>query len=136
MNALTNAPTPGGPTRTERRLLDGAKEHLGDEQVLAVVRGQTLVSPIILPLIGPLLFLFNVKPRTVIVTDKSVVTVQESIWMQSSVVRLVSRYHCGSVLIQLTRLGLKIGDDKRIFAMRGSLPAMKQAAVLGSCAGA
>lgn len=122
----------GDFTGTERKLVDSLKEHLGDERVLTVVRGQTFVSPVVLPLISPLLFIFLVRPRTVIVTDKSLITVEESIWLQSKVTRLVSRYGSGAVPVRLSRLGLKIGPDRKIFAMLGSFPAMRKAATLGS----
>jgi hypothetical protein len=115
--------------RIERRLVENAREHLGDEEVLAVFRGQTFLSPVILPLIGFLLFML-VKFRAVIVTDKSVVTVQQSLWSQSTVVGLVSRHVCGSVPMELTRWGLKIGDDDTIFAMPTTLAEMKEAARL------
>jgi hypothetical protein len=136
MDAWTTAsPTRGMRTRTEEKLLAGLREHLRDEQVLAVVRGQTFISPLILPLIAPLLFLFVVKPRTVIITDKSVLTVEESMWVQSKVVRVVSQYPSGSVQVRFSHLGLTVGDDAKVFAMPGSLPAMRQAALMGAWAG-
>jgi hypothetical protein len=82
--------------------------------------------------VSALLFVFGARPRTVIVTDASVITLQESIWLQSKVSHLVSRHRRGSVPMKLTRLGLKVGDDAKIFAMIGSFQAMKQAAVVGS----
>jgi hypothetical protein len=109
----------------ELKLIESVGEYLEDEPVVAVVRGQTFVSPLVLPIIGPLLFVFLVNPRSVIVTDKSLITVQESIWFQSKVTRLISRYRKGAVPVSRTRLGLKIGEDRRIFAMLGSLPAMR-----------
>ncbi len=115
--------------RVESRLVDNARKHLGDEEVLAVFRGQTSVSPIVLPVVGSLLFML-VKPRTVIVTDKSVVTVQGGAWSQSSVVGLVSRHVCGSVQVAVTRWGLQIGDDDKIFALPTTLGEMQEVARL------
>jgi hypothetical protein len=111
-------------TRIQRRLLENSRDHLGDEEALAVFRGQTSVSPLILPLIGPLLFKL-VNPRAVIVTDRSVVTVQQTPWSQSTVRGLVSRYD-RSVPIELTRWGLKIGDDDKIFALPSTFPDMRE----------
>lgn len=134
--ALTDSLPPEGFTReVERKLLESASKHIGDEKALVVFRGQTFVSPIALPLIGSLLFVWIAKPRTVIVTEKSLITVQESIWSESKVVRLVSRYRRGSVPVELSRLGLRIAQDKRIFSMIGSLPEMRRAAELGSAGG-
>jgi hypothetical protein len=115
-------------TRIERRLVENSAEHVGDEQVLVVFRGQTYVSPLVLPLIGPLLFKL-VHPRAVIVTDRSVVTVQQSLWSQSTVVGLVSRYG-RSVPIEVSRWGLKIGDDEKLFALPSTLPQLREAARL------
>jgi hypothetical protein len=81
-----------------------------------------------LPLIGPLLFKL-VHPRAVIVTDRSVVTVQQSLWSQSTVVGLVSRYS-RSVPIEVSRWGLKVGDDDKLFALPSTLPQLREAARL------
>ena len=100
--------------------------------MLAVFRGQTLISPAIVPVVGPIVSLFMAKPRSVIVTETSVITVQESMWFEARAVRLVSRYRRGSVQLQLSRFGLKVGEDRRIFASLGAFPAMKRAVLLGS----
>jgi hypothetical protein len=133
MNAWAGVPQDDGLlTGTQQKLVESAKEHLRGEQVLAVFQGQTFISPVFLPVVSALLFVFGARPRTVIVTDASVITLQESIWLQSKVSHLVSRHRRGSVPMKLTRLGLKVGDDAKIFAMIGSFQAMKQAAVVGS----
>ena len=133
MDGLAEISAGDGPgQRLERKLVESAREHLGDERVLSVLRGQTHISPVLLPLIAPLLFFFLVKPRTVIVTDKSILTVQENIWVQSRVARVVSRYPCGTVPIRRTRLGLKVGDDATVFAMPGSLSALNETVAVGA----
>lgn len=114
--------------RIERALVDAARRHLRDENVLAVFRGQTFLSPAIAPLIGSLTVV--AKPRTVIVTANSVVTVQQSLWSLSRVTSLVSQHRCGSVPIELSRWGLKIGDDAKIFAFVTTFEDMKQVAHL------
>src|SRR5436309_14840908 len=101
---ITRVPT-DKRARIERKLGDNSREHLGNEEVLAVFRGQTRVSPLIVPLIGPLL-VGLVEPRAVLVTEKSVLTVEQSRWSQSTVGNMVSRYDRGSVPIELTRWGL------------------------------
>lgn len=118
--------------RVEHMLLESAREHLGGERVLAVLRGQTHVSPLLFPLMAPVLLFFLVKPRAVIATDKSIITVQESMWLQAKVTRVVSRYPCGGVAIRRTRLGLKIGDDLTIFAMPASLSALDEVVAAGA----
>jgi hypothetical protein len=123
----------GAPTTSNRvvfRLVENARKHLDGEDVLAVFRGQTRVSPVMFPLVGSILGVSVAKPRSVIVTKTSLVTVQTSLWSQSRVVRLVSRHRCGSVPVNLTRWGLKIDDEDAIFALLSTFPAMKQVARL------
>lgn len=116
--------------RIERKLVERAKEYLGDEEVLRLFRGQTVVSPLLLPLVGPLLFM--VKPRAVMVTERSVITLQQSRWSQSTIVGLVSRHDCGSVDVEVTRLGLTIDGDDKIFAALSTLSDMREVARLAS----
>jgi hypothetical protein len=59
-----------------------------------------------------------------------VVTVQQSQWSLSRVTSLVSQHRCGSVPIELSRWGLKIGDDAKIFAFVTTFEDMKQVAHL------
>jgi hypothetical protein len=109
--------------RIERKLIEKAREHLGDEEVLGIFRGQTFLSPVFVPLVGPLLFM--VKPRTVMVTERSVVTLQQSRWSQSTVVGVVSRHECGSVPVEVTRWGLRIDGEEKIFASLSTLEDMR-----------
>jgi hypothetical protein len=116
--------------RIERKLVEKAKEHLGDEEVLRVFRGQTTLSPVFVPLVGPILFI--VKPRTVMVTERSVITLQQSRWSQSRVVSVVSRHDCGSVPVEVTRWWLRIGGEDKIFASLATLEDMKEVARVAS----
>ena len=116
--------------RIERKLVEKAQEHLGDEEVLRVFRGQTFLSPVFVPLVGPMLYM--VKPRTVMVTERSVITLQQSRWSQSTVVGVVSRHARGSVPVEVTRWGLRIGAEDKIFALLGTLDDMKEVARLAS----
>lgn len=120
--------------RIERKLVERAKQYLGGEEVLRLFRGQTVVSPLLLPLVGPLLFI--VKPRAVMVTERLVITLQQSRWSQSTIVGLVSRHDCGSVPVEVTRLGLTIDGDEKIFAALSTLEDMKEVARLASRAAA
>jgi hypothetical protein len=116
--------------RIERKLVERSGEYLGGEEVLRIFRGQTLVSPVFVPLVGPLLFI--VKPRAVMVTERSVITLQQSRWSQSTIVGLVSKHECGSVPIEVTRWGLTIGDEEKIYASFSTLDDMKEVARLAS----
>lgn len=116
--------------RIERKLVEKAKKHLGDEEVLRVFRGQTFLSPVFVPLVGPLLFM--VKPRTVMVTERSVITLQQSRWSQSTVAGVVSRHDCGSVPVEVTRWGLRIDGEEKIFAALSTLDDMKEVGRLAS----
>jgi hypothetical protein len=116
--------------RIERKLVEKAREYLGDEEVLRVFRGQTQVSPVFVPLVGALVF--SVKPRAVMVSERSVITVQQSRWSQSTVVRLVSKHGRGVVPIEVTRWGLRIGGEEKIYAALSTLDDMKEVARLAS----
>ena len=109
-------------TTLERKLLESARVFVGDEYVVRIFRGQTLLSPVILPVIGSLPFI--AQPRTVIATEKSIVTVQQSTWSQCAIVRLVSRYARGSVPVYVSDLALKIADDEKVFALLTTLQDM------------
>jgi hypothetical protein len=124
----------GKRIRIERKLVERAREYLGDEAVLRVFRGQTLVSPVFVPLIGPLLF--SVKPRTVMVTERSVITLQQSRFSQSTIVGLVSKHECGSVPVEVSRWGLKIDGEEKIYASLSTLEDMKAVARLASTSAA
>lgn len=116
--------------RIERKLVERAREQLGGEEVLRVFRGQTVVSPVLLPLLGPLLYM--VKPRAVMVTERSVITLQQSRWSQSTVAGVVSRHDCGSVPIEVTRWGLRIDGEEKIYASLSTLDDMRELARLAS----
>jgi hypothetical protein len=116
--------------RIERKLVEKAREYLGDEEVLRIFRGQTLVSPVFVPLVGPLLF--RVKPRAVMVTERSVATFAQSRWSQSTIIGLVSSYELGSVPVEVTRWGLKIGGEEKIYAALSTLEDMSAVARLAS----
>jgi hypothetical protein len=87
--------------------------------------GQTFVSPVWVPLIGPLFFM--VKPRAVIVTERSVITVQQSRFSQSTGVGVVYRHECGSVSVEVSRWGVRIDGDEKVF---GSLSTLEERALL------
>jgi hypothetical protein len=116
--------------RIEHKLVDSAREHLQGESVLAVFRGQTVVSPIFLPLIGTMLAI--ARPRAVIVTGRSILTLQQSIWSESKVTKVFSRHECGVVPVAISRWGLKIADEPTIFASLTTLADMRSVAGLAA----
>jgi hypothetical protein len=120
----------GKRMRIERKLMEKAQALLGGEQVLGIFRGQTSVSPVWVPLIGPLFFM--VKPRAVIVTERSVITVQQSRFSQSTVVGVVSRHQCGSVSVEVSRWGLRIDGDEKVFGSLSTLEDMREVARIAS----
>jgi hypothetical protein len=87
--------------------------------VLALFRGQTAVSPVLVPVVSSLLF--SARPHTVMVTNKTVLTLQQGYWSQSTIAGLVSRHECGSVPVQVTRWGLQIGEGPTIYALPSTL---------------
>jgi hypothetical protein len=121
--------------RIEHKLIDDAEEHLRGEEVLALFRGQTAVSPVLIPLVSSLLFF--PRPRTVMVTNNTVLTLQQRYWSQSTIARLVSRHECGTVPVQVTRWGLQIGEEPMIYALPstlGDMPNVERLATRRRCA--
>jgi hypothetical protein len=116
--------------RVERKLLARAIVFLGDECVLRIFRGQTRLSPVMLPVIGSVPFIR--QPRTIIAKEKSIVTVQQSAWSESVIVRLVSRYACGSVPVYVSDWALKIAHDEQVFALLTTFRDMKAVARLAA----
>ena len=112
--------------RIEDGLVDGAAEHLEGEPVLALFRGQTVISPIFVPIISSLTVV--AKPRAVLVTRTWLVTVQQSLVSQSTVARVVSRHPRRSAAVTLARWSLQIADDPRIYALPSTLAAMRDVA--------
>jgi hypothetical protein len=127
----TEQPTAGYPrkVRVARKLVENAQAHLDGEEVSGVFLGQTLFSPILLPLVGSLLLV--AEPRAVIVSRRSVLTVQRSKWSESKVVRVISRHDCG-VPVEVGRWGLRIADEDRIFATFSTLEDMREVARLAA----
>ena len=112
--------------RVERKLLESARVFIGDGRVLGIFRGQTLLSPVVVPVIGSLPFV--TRPRAVIATERSIVTVQLSSWSDCVIVRLVSCYPCGSVPVYVSDWALKIADDEKVFALLTTFRDMKAVA--------
>ena len=66
------------------------------------------------------------------VTERSVITLQQSRWSQSTVAGFVSRHDCGSVPVEVTRWGLRIDGEDKIFASIGTLDDMREVARVAS----
>src|ERR1700710_431285 len=89
--------------RIEHKLFDNAHEHLDEEPPLAAFRGQTRVSPVFVPVIGPLLVI--PKPRVVFLPARSIVTLRQSMWSESTVTGVASRHERGAVPVTASRWG-------------------------------
>jgi hypothetical protein len=66
------------------------------------------------------------------VTEHSVITLQQSRWSQSTVVGMVSRHDRGSVPVEVTRWGLRIAGEEKIYASLSTLEDMREVARLAS----
>lgn len=130
MEAQAHAPVTTGKAfkKMELKLLENVREHLGGETPEVIFRGQTFISPIVYLLIGPIVFIFMVKPRTIVVTGSRIHTFQQSLWRPSKVTAVVSQHDRGAVDAELTRFSITLGDDDKLYALWGTADAMKAAA--------
>jgi hypothetical protein len=126
-----------GRNRLERRYVQDAASHMEGETPQVIFRGNTFMSIwLLLLLLVPLnivivlLYLFIARHRAVIVTDRQIHIFQPKGLVggksMSNEVATLSR----PAEVELTRWGLKLGDEKKIYAIIGTSESMKQAAAL------
>ncbi len=121
----------------ERKLAEATAPQMEGVTARVVFRGTTGMSIwLILVLLVPLNILLLVivpltrrQGRAVIVTDRGVHIFHTGGWAGGKIKRKVATLS-RPVEVELTRFGLKLGEERKIYAVGGTSGAMKEAAVL------
>jgi sugar phosphate permease len=122
--------------KRRRRLIEQAQSAFEEgEQVREVMVGQTFMSPVLYLLIVPFLFVFMVRARVAMVTDRNVYMFEGSVWSTKKLNRLLEKYPIGSAPVSLTAMSLTIGNEKA-YAYLFQFAAMKQIAARANPGGA
>ena len=104
--------------RTKRGLIESAKRFLDEgETVREVYLGQTYVTPLMYLLVAPIVFIFMVKPRAVMTTDRNVYVLKRSMWKGKQVDECLLKQPLGEATIETTPLALSISGGEKLYAM-------------------
>jgi hypothetical protein len=115
--------------KRKRRLIEAAQPHLGGEQVREVMVGQTVITPVLYLLVMPIVFVFMVRPRVAMVTDRHVYMFEGNMWSTKKLNRLLEKHPVGNAPVTLTGMSITIGSEKS-YALLFQFAAMKQIAAL------
>jgi hypothetical protein len=116
--------------KRKQRLIEAARPHFEPgEQVREVMIGQTFISPLAYLIVGQLLFVFMVRPRIAMVTERNVYMFEGNMWRPNKLNRLIEKHPVGNVPITLTKYSITIGNEKS-YAMMWQFESMKQVAAM------
>ncbi len=116
--------------KRKRGLIEAARPYLEPgETVREVMVGQTFVSPLMYLLIGPIVFVFMVRPRVAMVTDRNIYMFEGNMWKTKQLNRLLQKFPVGQAPIKLTGLSITIGNEKS-YALLFQFKPMKNIAAL------
>ena len=106
--------------RTKAGLVESAKRFLEEgETVREVYLGQTYVTPLIYLLIAPIVFIFMVKPRAVMTTDRNVYVMKRSMWKGKQIDECLFKQPIGEATVETTSLALRVSGGEKLYAMLG-----------------
>ena len=115
--------------KRKQRLIEAARPHLNGEQVREVMVGQTFISPLVYLLIVPFVFVFMVRPRVAMVTDRNVYMFEGNMWSTKKLNGVLQKYPIGQAPIKLTGLSITIGQETS-YALLFQFKPMKDIAAL------
>jgi hypothetical protein len=99
--------------KRKQHLIAAAQPHLEQgETVREVMVGQTFVSPLAYLLIGPIVFIFVVRPRVVMATDRHVYVFAGNMWSQKKLNERLVKQPLQQADVQATKLSLTVGSEK------------------------
>ncbi len=99
--------------KRKQNLIAAARQYLEPgENVREVMVGQTFVSPLVYLLIAPIVFVFMVRPRVAMVTDRHVYMFEGNMWSTKKLNRLLEKHEVGRAPIQLSGMSITIGSQK------------------------
>ncbi len=99
---------------------------------------QTIVTPFVYFLVGPILLAFVVKQRGVMVTDRNVYVLKLNFWKTKLVDEVLFKAPLGTAEVQETGLSIALAGGPKLYAMLGQFGDKKRVAELirgGSVAG-
>lgn len=121
----------------KRALAENAAPHFEQgETVKETMLGQTFVTPLMYLLIAPIVFIFMVRQRAVMATDRNIYVFQLHFWKAKQIDQLVTKQPIGSGNVELSSLGIKVGDTDKTYAALFQFGDMKRVAALASGEGA
>jgi hypothetical protein len=98
--------------KRKRNLIAAAQQYLEPgETVREVMVGQTFVTPLAYLLVGPILFVFMVRPRVAMVTDRNVYMFEGNMWSTKKLNGMLQKFPVGQAPIKLTGLSITIGNE-------------------------
>ena len=116
--------------KRKQRLIEAARPYLEPgEQVRQVMVGQSFVSPLVYLLVAPIVFVFMVRPRVAMVTDRHVYMFEGNVWSTKKLNGVLEKHRVGTAPIRLTKLSLTIGSQKS-YALLFQFAPMKEVAAL------
>jgi hypothetical protein len=121
--------------KRKQRLIEAARPYLEPgEQVREVMVGQSVVSPLVYLLVGPIVFVFVARPRVAMATDRNVYMFEGNMWSTKKLNRVLEKHAIGQAPIQLSGLSITIGAEKS-YALLFQFAPMKAIAQLAQGGG-
>jgi hypothetical protein len=119
--------------KRKQALAENAAPHFEQgETVKETMIGQTFITPLAYLLIAPIAFIFMVRQRAVMATDRNVYVLQLNFWKAKQIDQLVTKQPIGSGNVELSSLGIKVGDTDKTYAALFQFEDMKRVAALAS----
>jgi hypothetical protein len=116
----------------KRKIAAQAAPHMEEgEDPRLMMLGQTYVTPWVYLLIAPIVFVFMVKPRAVLATDRNVYVLELGQFKASQVKSVLIKQRLSDADVKATRFSLTVAGEKA-FAMLGQGGPMRQIADLAA----
>ena len=99
--------------KRKQQLIAAAQPRLEPgETVREVMVGQTFVSPIVYLIVAPIVFVFMVRPRVVMATDRNIYVLAGNIWSVKKLNETLVKQPIGSAAVRATKFSLTVGAEK------------------------
>lgn len=82
------------------------------EQVREVMVGQTFVSPLVYLIVAPIVFVFMVRPRVVMATDRNVYVFAGNYWSTKKLNETLVKQPIDQADLVATKFSLTVGGEK------------------------
>ena len=99
--------------KRKQNLIAAAQPRLEDgETVREVMVGQTVASPLLYLILTPLLFVFFVRPRVVMATDRNIYVFAGNMWSTKKLNETRMKQPLGQGYLSATKLSITVGGEK------------------------